>query len=289
MRGGVDNRNWCGIFPWQRAVREDSLPAAKRCCGEIPSESVWRAFVEADLGPFAFHSDVEVAAALAECLQALVDQGRRLVVPEIEIRRDEGGPCGVNDGVLSLLEEGKRISTGADFLPALEVDESDLVKLGADAEDEAPKHLHGLLASPCRGAESRPFVFEFHPVLGSLDSQKIGNDSASHTGADGHAGHSILRLAEKFLIALDAAVGKNAQKIIGEFVIPDCGLGVDDHAYCGLQRLDECGLQGALLIGAFAHNFDFVDFPRFPGQARLGSEKAEHDSCQYNPPELSHR
>jgi hypothetical protein len=56
-----------------------------------------------------------------------------------------------------------------------------------------------------------------------------------------------------------------------------------------LKRLGECRLQGAVGIGAFAYNFDFMNLASFPGQGRLGSEKAQHDSSKYNPPELSHR
>jgi hypothetical protein len=285
----VDNRNWRGIFPWQRAVREDSLPTPKRCCGEIPIESVWSILVEGWLGSFTLHSDVKLAATLAERLKALGDEGRGFFVPEIQIRRDEGGPSGVNDRVLALLELGKRRATCSDLSAALEVDESDFVELGADAQDKASQHLNSLLAPSGGGAQASPFVFEFHPVFGSLDSQKIGNDSPPDPCSNGYAGHSILRLAEKFLVALDASIGENTQDIIGEFVVADCALAVDYDADCCLKRLGECRLQGAVGIGAFAYNFDFMNLASFLGDASEGSRVGKQDRRKANLPDSLHR
>ncbi len=264
-------------FLWQRAVAWDFLPAPQRGDCELAIEPGRRAFVKGGLGSFTFHSDVKIATALAERLQAFCNHGCGFVVPKIKVGRDEGRPGGVDGGVGGLLQHGKRLGIDTDLGAALEVDQSHFVELRADPQDEASEHLNGLFAPSSGGAESGPLVIEIDLALDSLHSQKIGDDSASHTSADGHAGHAVLRLVQKLLVGLDAAISEDAQEVLGEFVVFNGGLAVNHHADRALERLHKGRLESALWISPLPHDFDFVDFSCLLGKAcEVGAQQSDH-------------
>jgi hypothetical protein len=132
-----------------------------------------------------------------------------------------------------------------------------------------------LIAAASSGAESSPLVFEFHTVLGPLDSEKIGNDSATDSGPDSDTRDSVLRLAQELLIGLDAPIGEDAQNIFCELVISDRALTVHDNADRGLERFHKSRLQGSVRIGPLPYDFDLVDFPDLLGKTRVDNNEGQ--------------